>query len=49
MKIFKVPMVEIVYFDQKDIIATSACFCVECLTCEEGNDCKCNDVLGSDQ
>lgn len=50
MKAFKAPVVEIVYFDQKDIIVTSLCVCVECTTCTEGkDDCACYDFPASNQ
>lgn len=46
MKKFETPMVEIVYFDQKDVIATSTCPCVECDICPEGkNSCPLHDGL----
>lgn len=46
MKKFEIPMVEIVYFDQKDVIATSVCGCVECTVCPEGkNNCPTHDNL----
>lgn len=46
MKKFEIPMVEIVYFDQKDVIATSVCTCVECTICPEGKDsCPRHDNL----
>lgn len=48
MKKFENPMVEIVYFDQKDVIATSpvVCTCVECTICPDGkNDCSLYDNL----
>jgi hypothetical protein len=51
MKTFKVPEVEVVYFGQKDVIATSsACVCVDCQECPEGKDnCRCYDIPGSNE
>ena len=46
MKKFEIPMVEVVYFDKKDVIATSyTCDCVECGVCPEGNHCPSYDNL----
>jgi hypothetical protein len=45
MKKFVVPEVEVVYFEQKDVIATSAT-CAECGVCPEGKDnCRLDDGL----
>lgn len=38
MKKFEIPMVEVVSFDQKDVIATSNCRCVDCGVCPPGKD-----------
>ena len=47
MKTFQEPEVEIIRFDQKDIIATSSCVCDACTVCPEGkNDCRCYDFGG---
>lgn len=45
MKKFVVPNVEVVRFNQRDVIVTSTCVCVDCPSpCPEGsNDCKCVD------
>ena len=45
MKKFEIPMVEIVYFDKKDVITTSSCDCVECPICPEGDHCPSVDNL----
>ena len=45
MKKFIVPEVEMVYFEQKDIISTSQCRCVDCTVCPPGkDDCKYYDT-----
>lgn len=46
MKKFEIPMVEVVYFGQKDVITTSTCRCVDCDICPPGkNDCKYDDGM----
>lgn len=49
MKKFMVPEVEIVYFGQRDVIATSVpCTCVDCTICDPGkNDCSCYEFPAS--
>ena len=50
MKMFQVPEVELVRFDQKDVIATSSLCpgCDTCTICPEGkNDCRCYDFSGT--
>lgn len=39
MKMFEIPEVEFVRFDQRDVIVTSTCECVECGVCPEGDHC----------
>lgn len=45
MKEFMKPEVEIVYFNQKDIITESPCPCVQCGVCPEGDHCPKYDEL----
>lgn len=46
MKAFKVPQVEIILFEQRDIITTSKCD--DCGVCPAGkNDCRCYDFTHS--
>ena len=41
MKKFSVPKVEVVIFEQSNLIVTSSCVCVDCNACPEGsNDCE---------
>lgn len=40
MKMFVVPEVEVVVFDQKDAIVTSNCGCVSCIPCPEKDHCQ---------
>lgn len=48
MKEFKAPEITVVHFDQKDVILTSSCACVECKVCPpESNDCPCYDFPSS--
>ena len=48
MKEFKAPKLEVVYFNQNDVIATSDCRCVTCTICPPNkNDCACYDFTGS--
>ena len=47
MKKFEVPTLEVVRFNQKDILTTSSCWCDACTVCPEGkNDCMCFDFSG---
>jgi len=47
MKAFTVPAMEVVRFEQKDIVTASACVCDECTVCPTGkNDCSCFDFAG---
>lgn len=50
MKVFEAPEMDIVYFEQTNLIVTSLpCECDECTNCEEGsNDCHCVDSWSSD-
>lgn len=49
MKVFEIPEVQVVYFGDNDVIATSTCFCVDCPECPSGsNDCHCVDSWSSD-
>ena len=44
MKDFMVPAIEVVRFEQKDIVTSSVpCECVSCDICDYGNHCACND------
>lgn len=43
MKKFEIPELEIVKFNQKDIIITSTCECVECPECPEQDSCPYKD------
>lgn len=48
MKEFKNPEIEVVYFNQDDVIATSLCPCDKCPDCEDGkNHCPCFDFAWS--
>ena len=51
MKVFEVPAVEVVHFDQKDVIVTSIpCKCVDCGECgDDKNNCPCNDFEWANQ
>lgn len=51
MKKFMVPEVDVVRFNQKDVIATSLCTCVDCKEgCPEGKDnCQCVDFTFANQ
>ena len=40
MKEFIIPEVEVVVFDQKDVIVTSTCGCVSCIPCPEKDHCQ---------
>lgn len=48
MKVFEVPLVEIVLFGETDIVVSSPCdtdcICVECLPCAEGDHCTYYDT-----
>ncbi len=49
MKAFRAPQSEVIYFEQKDVIATSGCVCVDCTVCPAGkNNCGCYDAVGQD-
>ena len=51
MKKFMVPEVEVVRFNQKDVIVASTCVCVDCPDgCPEGkNNCQCVDFTFANQ
>ena len=51
MKKFEIPEAKVVRFDQKDIIVTSGCYCVDCPDgCPEGSDnCQCVDFPWANQ
>lgn len=50
MKEFVIPDIEIIRINQKDIIVTSTCVCVDCTICPPGsNNCQCVDFVWSNQ
>lgn len=55
MKAFKIPAMQVIRFEQGNIVSTSVCRCVNCTVCPEGKDnCFCVDFCttnysGSDE